>query len=144
VERVLIALALVAVAVAVATVIQRRRPSPGAAPTFAVPERVDRGDFDAADRPWLVVVFSARSCDTCAGVVAKARALESDAVVVQEAEVSARRDLHERYGVDAVPLVIVADRSGEVRRHFFGPVPSSDLWAAVASARDDPGPTPPA
>jgi hypothetical protein len=67
--------------------------------------------------------------------VEKVRALESDAVAVAEAEVRAAKPLHERYGVDAVPLVLVADGTGAVRAHFFGPVPAADLWSALAELR---------
>lgn len=142
VERALIAVVLVLAAVAVATIVQRRRPQPSAAPTFHVPDRVDRSDFDRPDVPWLVAAFTSSTCDTCAGVMQKAMALESDAVAVQELEVKARSDLHQRYGVDAVPLLIVVDSAGTVRRHFFGPVPTSELWAAVADTRStDPGTT---
>lgn len=137
-ERLVLAAVLVVAAVAIAVLIQRRRPSAASAPTFHVPEQLDRSDFDRPAAPWLVVAFTAATCDTCAGIVQKIGALESDAVAVQEVEVSARGDLHRRYGVDAVPLVVVADAAGTVRRHFFGPVPTSELWAAVAETRDEP------
>ena len=32
------------------------------------------------------------------------------------------RAVHDQYGVDAVPLLVIADRTGAVRAHFFGPV----------------------
>jgi hypothetical protein len=44
--------------------------------------------------------------------------------------------LHDRYTIDAVPMVLVTDRDGVVRRSFVGPLSSSDLEAAVAHARD--------
>jgi hypothetical protein len=71
----------------------------------------------------------------------KAQALHSDAVVVQELEVAAEAELHRRYGIDAVPLVLIVDGEGVVVRHFLGPVTATDLWAAVAEARE-PGSTP--
>jgi hypothetical protein len=142
VERALLALVLVALAVVVAVLLQRRRPSASAHPAFAVPDGVDRNDFDRPGAPWLVAVFTARTCDSCAGVVEKARALESEAVAVQEIEVSEKHHLHVRYAVDAVPLTIIVDAVGGVRRHFFGPVPTADLWAAVADARDPDAGTP--
>jgi hypothetical protein len=138
-ERVLLAVVLVAAAVAVAALIQRRRPVASSAPSFQVPEQLDRSLFDRPDAAWLVAVFTSSTCDTCAAVVEKARALDSPSVVVQELEVKIRADLHQRYDIDAVPLVVVADGSGKVRRHFFGPVPTSELWAAVAEARDEHG-----
>lgn len=64
--------------------------------------------------------------------------LASDSVVVEEAEVKARPDLHRRYHIDAVPIIVVADADGVVRRSFTGPPSATDLWAAVAGARDDP------
>jgi hypothetical protein len=56
-------------------------------------------------------------------------------------EVTAEPELHRRYGIDAVPLVLIADHAGIVRSHFLGPVTATDLWAAVAEARA-PGSTP--
>jgi hypothetical protein len=133
--RLALAAVLVALAVLVAWLWQRRARPAGRAPTFHVPELIDRGDFDRPEAPWIVVVFSSASCDTCAAVLDKARALESEAVVVQEVEARSRKDVHDRYGVDAVPLVVVGDREGAVRAHFFGPVAAGDLWATLAELR---------
>lgn len=135
--RLALAVALVGVAVLIAWLVQRRKGEPARAPTFHVPERLERASFERPDAPWLVVVFTSATCDTCAAVADKARALVSDAVVVQEVEARSERALHDRYGVDAVPLVVVADTDGVVRAHFFGPVPASDLWATLAELRTD-------
>jgi hypothetical protein len=88
-----------------------------------------------------VAVFTSATCDSCRSVWDKARHLEAAAVVVQELEVGARKDLHERYGIDAVPTTVVADAEGVVRESFLGPVTATDLWAAVAELRE-PGSTP--
>lgn len=133
--RILLALALVAVAAAVAWVIERRRPDAPTGGRGPAPEQLDRADFDRPEAPWLVVLFSSRTCDSCAGVAAKLPPLESDHVIVQEVEWPARRDLHERYRVDAVPLTLIADAEGVVRAAFFGTVTATGLWAAVAEAR---------
>ena len=100
-------------------------------------------DFDFADerRPWIVVVFSSASCHTCADVVRKAAVLESPEVGVIDVEWGARRDLHRKYSIDAVPVIAIADADGVVRRGFTGPVTATDLWAAVADARQ-PGSSP--
>ena len=37
---------------------------------------------------------------------------------------------------DAVPTIVVADEQGVVRASFVGPPSATDLWAAVAKARD--------
>lgn len=131
----LIALGITVVAVAVAAVVRRRRPDAPTQGGGAVPAQLDRADFERPDAPWLVAVFSSATCRTCADVGAKAAVLASDEVAVSEAEFGPARALHERYGIDAVPLVVVADAEGVVRRHFLGPVSATDLWAGVAAAR---------
>ena len=130
-ERVLIAAAVVAVAVVVALVVERRRPAPPTQPRWSVPAQVDRADFDRPDAPWLVAVFTSATCDACAGTLAKAAVLASDTVVVQEVEVGARKDLHDRYVIEAVPLTVVAGADGAVVASFVGEPTATDLWAAV-------------
>ncbi len=150
-ERLLLAVVLIGVAVAIAVTISRRReatrgPAAGSGsgsgggqagePTFSVPSALDRSLFDDPQRAWLVVAFTSLTCSTCASVVERMGPLESDQVAVQEVEVTRRRDLHERYGVDAVPLVVVADAEGLVRAHAFGPQTTAGLWSMVAGARE--------
>ena len=47
----------------------------------------------------------------------------------------------QRYGIDAVPTVVIADAQGVAVAAFLGPMTATDLWAAVAEARE-PGSTP--
>ena len=141
-SRVLIALVIIVVAVVVASVVQRRRvPDAPTQRRFHVPEQLDRSDFERPDAPWLIAVFTSATCDKCAEVAKKAAVLESDEVAVTNLEFSARRALHERYEIDAVPTLLVVDAQGVTRRGFVGPMTATDLWAAVAEARD-PGSTP--
>lgn len=136
-------LVLGAAALGVATLVKRRdadAPEQGA--SWAVPTQLDRADFDRPEVPWLVTVFSSATCLSCQDTWAKAQLLESDAVAVQEVEAVERRDLHQRYGVDAVPMVLVADADGMVVRSFVGPPTATDLWAALAEVRQ-PGSVPP-
>jgi hypothetical protein len=137
-ERLAIAAALVIVAVVAAAMIERRRAP--AAPTqpkqWDVPAQLDRRDFAGADKPWLVAVFTSATCATCANVVPKVRVLESDVVAVDDVAWQDRRDIHDRYNVDVVPLTIVADPEGVVRASFIGEPSATDLWAAVAEARN--------
>ena len=136
-ERVVVAGVLVVVAVVVAVLLERRgRADAPSVPRWAVPSQLDRSDFARPEAPWLVSVFTSATCDACAGTAAKAAVLASDEVAVEEVEHGARPDLHHRYGIDAVPLVVVADRQGVVRASFVGPPTATDLWAAVASSRD--------
>ena len=132
----IIAIAVVVCAAGAAIIGRRRRPQAPTQPRMQVPTQVDRNDFAGPDVEWLVAVFSSATCHTCADVVRKAQALGSRDVVVHDVEYSAARDLHTRYDIDAVPVVLVVDRDGVVRTNFMGPVTATDLWAAVAECRD--------
>jgi hypothetical protein len=133
----LVALVLAGAAVTVAMVLRRRqRPDgPTQGPSWTAPGQLDRADFERPDAEWLVAVFSSATCTSCASMVDKARVLASDAVAVDEVEVASRGDLHRRYGIEAVPITVVADRAGVVQASFIGPATATDLWAAVATAR---------
>ena len=136
------ALVIVAIVGAVA-LIQRRRRVPDA-PTqrrYTAPDQLDRNDFARPDAPWLVAVFSSSTCDVCRSVVDKARVLESSEVAVVDVEYGADKAVHERYSIDAVPTVVVAGPDGVAAATFIGPMSATDLWAAVAEARE-PGSTP--
>jgi protein-disulfide isomerase len=132
VERLLVAVAI-AVAVAVlAWILERRRPEPPTQRRWAVPDQLDRSDFERPGAPWLVAVFSSATCDSCADTVGRARVLASADVVVQDVEVATRGDLHRRYNVEAVPTLVVADRQGVVRASFVGPPPTDELAEAMS------------
>ncbi len=134
--QVAVAVVVAAVAVGIALVLRRRQAvDPPTQARHQVPAQLDRGDFDGADADWLVVLFSSASCGACADVWRKAVVLASAEVAVVEAEHGARPDLHRRYGIDAVPTLVFADRDGVVQASFLGPVTATDLWAASARLR---------
>lgn len=134
-DRLLLALAIMTVAAGVAEVVRRRRTAdPPTQPRRELPAQLDRDDFDG--HGWLVVVFTSDTCSTCADVVGKAEVVRSDDVTVAVASYQGRRDLHDRYAIDAVPCLLIADADGVVHDGFVGPVTATDLWAAVANARD--------
>jgi hypothetical protein len=139
VERVLLAAVVVLVSVVVAVVLERRRPEAPTQSSWAVPAQVDRADFTRPDAPWLVAVFTSATCDSCARTLEQARVLASDSVAVEDVEVKDRPDLHDRYHIKAVPIVVVADAEGVVRTSFTGPPSATDLWAAVAGVREGGG-----
>ena len=142
-SRVLLVIGLAAAAALVAVVIRRRSPPPAPTRTgWTVPDQLDRGDFARPDAEWLVALFSSQTCRSCAGTWEKVMALESEAVAVQEVSFQDKRDIHDRYGIDAVPLVLVADSEGVVRTSFVGPPSAADLWASLAELRA-PGSVPP-
>ncbi len=142
----LVAAALIFVVATAAYVIQRqRRADPPSQTKYSAPSQLDRGDFrfplGAPDCDWLVVTFTSATCETCADVKRKAAVLASKDVAVFDAEFGTHRALHQRYRIDAVPTLVIADREGVVRASFLGPVSATDLWAACAEARD-PGSSP--
>jgi hypothetical protein len=133
--KLIVVVAVVAVAALLAKFLQRRKPQAPTQPKMEVPAQVDRNDFPQPEVQWLVAVFSSATCATCVDVVAKSQALATSQVVVANVEYPERKDLHDRYGIDAVPTIVVVDTDGVVRGSFIGPVSATDLWAGVAEIR---------
>ena len=141
-NQLLVAAGVLVAALAVGAVLRRRRTVDAPTqPVFSAPTQIDRADFDSADVPWMVAVFSSASCTACNDIVRKAKVMSCAEVAVVDVEYSAAAGLHRKYHIDAVPIVVVADRLGVVRASFVGPISATDLWAAVAEARD-PGSSP--
>jgi hypothetical protein len=140
--QVIVAAVVIAAAVGAGLLLRRRQAvAAPTQPSLSVPAQLDRNDFPEATAPWAVVVFSSATCHTCADVVRKAQVLASREVSVAIVEYGAMTALHNKYDIQAVPMVAVIDAQGVVRRGFAGPVSATDLWAAVAEARD-PGTSP--
>ena len=132
-------LAVLAVVVMVAVVVtlrRRRRTQAPTQPRGNVPAQLDRADFAKPQSPWLVVAFTSATCSTCGDVLRKAAVLACKEVAFQEAEYVRDRALHDRYGIDAVPALVIADSMGIVRFGHLGPISATDLWAAMARCRD--------
>ena len=137
--QVIVAAAVLVVALAVGAVLRRQRsPDAPTQPEFSVPSQIDRADFATGGAEWLVAVFSSATCTTCRDLVDKAMVLACAEVAVVDVEYSANTALHRKYHIDAVPILLLADRQGVVKANFVGPVTATDLWAAVARARDEP------
>jgi protein-disulfide isomerase len=134
-ERVVIAVALIVVATAVAAVLSRRRPDPPTQARVSVPRQLDRADFARPDAPWLVAVFTSTTCESCARATTAAKVFEGDAVAYEDIPWQTRRDLHDRYGITDVPLILIADADGVVQRSFVGAPSFADLEAAMSEAR---------
>ena len=131
-------LAIVAVAVAVGA----RSPAAGARTRRRSPaapcRRSSTGPTSPAPTPpWLVAVFTSATCQHVrrrrpqGGGAGQRRGRRGRGRVQRQPRPP------RRYGIDAVPILVIADVDGVVRRHFVGPVSATDLWAAVAAARDD-------
>ena len=140
-ERVAIAAGILVVVLVIAFLLRRRPPAPPPRDVYPVPRQLDRHDFPRPEAPWLVALFSSTNCESCRGLPEKIAALESAAVTTCEIEAATRGDLHRRYEISAIPMTLVADADGVVRRVFVGAFTATDLWAAVADARA-PGTTP--
>jgi hypothetical protein len=100
-----------------------------------VPTQLDRGEFDSADAPWLIAIFTSATCRSCATVVEMAKPLATVDVAMVELEATRDADLHRRYGIDAVPTIVIADFDGVVHRAFLGPPTAAELRAAVNEAK---------
>jgi hypothetical protein len=137
---VLTAVAIVVLAVGVAWWLEHRRvAAPPTQPRAVVPQQLDRRDFPGPDAPWLVVLFTSKNCESCAGLLDKARPLASDQVSVTEVEYSAQPDLHRRYQIDAAPITVLADADGVTRASFVGAFTATDLWNVLAELRQENG-----
>ena len=141
VVRVVIA-ALILLTVGGVALLMRRRP-PDAPPrdVYPVPKQLDRTDFRRPEAAWLVALFSSAACDSCRGLDDKLSPLESGDVAICVVDAEHFGALHRRYDLAAIPMTLIADHDGVVRRAFVGAFTATDLWAAVAELRD-PGSTP--
>jgi hypothetical protein len=135
VVRIAIAAVIIAAVAVVAWRLRRRPPEPPPRDVYPVPRQLDRADFPRADTPWLVVLFSSSACLSCRGLPEKIEVLESDDVATCDIDAETRGDLHRRYELSAIPMTLVADAQGVVRRSFVGAFTATDLWAAVAEVR---------
>lgn len=115
---------------------RRRTPAPPTQPHGEVPAQLNRDEFQSPTTPWLVVSFTSSTCSTCADVAQKAAVLATKEVAVQEVEFGTNRALHDRYRIDAVPTLVIADARGVVQFGHLGPISATDLWAAMARCRD--------
>ena len=133
--RLVVALIIVAVAIAAALVLERRKPAPPTRDAYPVPAQLDRNDFPRPEAPWLFVLFSSRTCDSCGPMVSRVCSLESESVATVQVEAKADKALHDRYRIEGVPMVVLADADGVVRAGFVGSVDTWELEAALSEAQ---------
>ncbi len=139
--QIIVGLLVAGVAIGVALVLKRRSPEGPPRDAFPVPRQLDRNDFNSPSTPWLVAYFSSLTCDSCVDLGPKVAALASDLVAVDEISYERQRDLHTRYEIAGLPMILIADSVGVVARAFVGSISASDLWASLAECRE-PGSTP--
>ena len=137
----LLILGVVAVAASIiAALLQRWHPRESIAAPHSIPQYLSRTDFDQPDSAWLIAVFSSKDCATCAPVALEAYKLTDADVTVQEIPVDSSAELHRRYCVSAVPMLLIADADGLVCAHHLGPATNSELRKLLDNARSLPGP----
>ena len=136
-SRLVVALVVILVAVVVARWLERRRPAPPIRDAYPVPAQLDRLDFPRPDAPWLFVLFSSRTCDSCGPMVSRVCSLESETVATVQVEARTDKALHDRYRIEGVPMVVLADAEGVVRAGFVGSVEAWELEEALTKARAD-------
>jgi hypothetical protein len=134
-SRLVVALIVVAAAVVAARLLERRRPAPPTRDAYPVPAQLDRQDFPRPDAPWLFVLFTSRTCDSCGPMVSRVCSLESESVATVQVEAQADKALHDRYRIEGVPMVVLADGDGVVRAGFVGSVDTWELEAALTDAQ---------
>lgn len=140
--QIIVFIALVGLAVAIAAVADRRRDPAPTRTGYAVPQQLNRNDFTRPDAPWLVVLFSSATCNSCGKARQVIEPMASAHVAVQDVEVGSNSQLHNRYAIEAVPTLLIADADGAVVGQFLGPPTAADLWATLADLRE-PGSVPP-
>lgn len=123
-------------AAALSFFVRRRKPDAPSQTSHTVPQQLSRDDFDSAEKPWLLAVFTSSTCDACQDVATKAKVLASKDVAIQIIEFQEMPNLHARYSIDAVPTTVIADHRGVVQYGVLGPITATDLWAAMAQCRD--------
>lgn len=136
--RVVIAAVVLVLAGGVALILERRRRTTGTPvrDPYPIPRQLTRADFPRPEAPWLVALFSSTTCDGCAAMHGKVLAVDSPEVIAVDVSFQADREIHHRYEISGVPMVLIADAEGVVQRAFMGTVSATDLWAALAGARD--------
>lgn len=131
----IVAVLLVVAGVVVAAVIRRRDSGEMVrGRRWSVPAQIERRDFTDPEADRLVVVFSSRTCDACAATWERVRRLSRSGTAIQNVSYQDRGDLHDRYGIDAVPTLLVVDREGVVERSFVGPPDDDELASVLAEA----------
>ncbi|MDP6323088.1 MAG: thioredoxin family protein [Acidimicrobiales bacterium] len=98
---------------------------------WSIPGHLIREDFGFLNDPWLVVIFSSESCETCKPVVAEGMKLASLGIAVQEVAAETNKGLHEKYDIDAVPMLLLVDKFGVVRSSHLGPINFDEVKKSI-------------
>tara|TARA_B100000131_G_C17938033_1_gene541158 strand:+ start:429 stop:836 length:408 start_codon:yes stop_codon:yes gene_type:complete len=128
-----LALLLAAFATVVAYLINNRRTDSPSVPRSSLPIQIDRCDFEIPEKKWLLVFFSSESCASCKKVRELLSDLQTGLIHIQEVNFPEGKTLHNRYGIESVPIVLIADSEGVVIWSYAG-VPPKELISDVIAA----------
>ena len=98
---------------------------------WSIPGHLSREDFGFLNEPWLVVIFSSESCETCKPVVAEGMKLTSLGIAIQEVAAETNRGLHEKYDINAVPMLLLVDKFGVVRSSHLGSINFDEVKKSI-------------
>tara|TARA_Y100001968_G_scaffold331034_1_gene384517 strand:+ start:4449 stop:4898 length:450 start_codon:yes stop_codon:yes gene_type:complete len=109
----------------------RRVPDSPSVPKSILPYQLDRSDFNEPSIDWIFVLFTSDTCDACDVVLNEVSKISFPNVVVQNIDYATNKLLHVRYKIDAVPILLLADRQGIVQWSFAGVPPSIAISEAL-------------
>ena len=117
----------------ISTLANRRVPDRPSVPKSILPYQLDRSDFNDSDVEWIFVLFTSDTCDACVSVLNKVSKISLPNVVVQNIDYATQKSLHIRYEIDAVPILLLADRNGIVQWSFAGIPPAIAISEALVN-----------
>lgn len=126
-SRILILIILSFLASSVAILLKKLNKQNFVTSGWSIPGHIDRQDFEFPNEKWLAMVFSSNACKTCEPVVAKSMKLTTLGIAVQEVPLETKKHLHEKYAIDAVPMLLLTDKFGVVQSSYLGPVDFEDV-----------------
>ncbi|MEC7924190.1 MAG: hypothetical protein VYB80_03135 [Actinomycetota bacterium] len=117
----------------VAFLVNKRNSDSPSVPRNSLPIQIDRSDFENPKTEWILILFSSDSCDSCQEVRNLIKGLTLDSFHIQEVEFPQETPTHQRYGIDSVPITLVAGTDGVVVWSYAG-VPTADLLSNMVSS----------
>ncbi len=117
----------------VAFLVNKRNSDSPSVPKNSLPIQIDRSDFENPKTEWILILFSSDSCDSCQEVRNLIKGLALDSFHIQEVEFPQETSTHQRYGIDSVPITLVAGTDGVVVWSYAG-VPTADLLSNMVSS----------
>tara|TARA_B100001029_G_C14996977_1_gene415620 strand:+ start:304 stop:711 length:408 start_codon:yes stop_codon:yes gene_type:complete len=129
----ILVLLLGAFAIVVAYIANNRHTDSPSVPKSSLPVQVDRNDFDLPDMKWLLAFFSSESCSSCIQVREILNKITLNSIHVQEISFPREKNLHTRYAINSVPIVLIANLDGVVIWSYAG-VPPNDLIENLISS----------